>query len=62
MPKTATGHKTATRLFEKLECYCIKLASLITRYIVLINCAKEKNMQNKPQKGFANGKVKHHFR
>ena len=43
VPKTATGHKTATPFFAKLESYCIKLASLITRYSVLINYAKEQN-------------------
>ena len=37
------GTRRPPRLFEKLESYCIKLASLITRYSVLINCAKEKN-------------------
>ena len=31
------------KFFEKLESYCIKLASLIARYSVLIYCAKEKN-------------------
>ena len=33
----------------------MKLSSLIIRYSVLINCAKEKKLQNKQQKGFANG-------
>ena len=37
------GTRRPPRLFEKLESYCIKLASLITRYSVLIYCAKEKN-------------------
>ena len=37
------GTRRQPRLFEKLESYCIKLTSLITRYSVLINCAKEKN-------------------
>ena len=37
------GTRRPPRLFEKLESYCIKLTSLITRYSVLINCAKEKN-------------------
>ena len=37
------GTRRAPRLFEKLESYCIKLTSLITRYSVLINCANEKN-------------------
>ena len=36
------GTRRPLRLFEKLESYCIKLASLITRYGVLIYCAKEK--------------------
>ena len=37
------GTRRPPRLFEKLESYCIQLASLITRYSVLIYCAKEKN-------------------
>ena len=37
------GTRRPPRLFEKLESYCIKLASLITRYSVLIYCAKEKH-------------------
>ena len=37
------GTRRPPRLFEKLESYCIKLASLITLYSVLIYCAKEKN-------------------
>ena len=55
------GTRRPPRLFEKLESYCIKLASLITRYSVLIYCAKEKKMRNKQQKGFASGKVKTPF-
>ena len=37
------GTRRPPRLFEKLESYCIQLASLIRRYSVLINCAKETN-------------------
>ena len=37
------GTRRPPRLFENLESYCIKLASLITRYSVLIYCAKENN-------------------
>ena len=37
------GTRRPPRHFEKLESYCIKLTSLITRYSVLINCSKEKN-------------------
>ena len=37
------GTRRPPRLFEKLESYCLKLASVITRYSVLIYCAKEKN-------------------
>ena len=37
------GTRRPPCLFENLESYCIKLASLITRYSVLINCAKETN-------------------
>ena len=37
------GTRGPPRLFEELESYCIKLASLITRSSVLINCANETN-------------------
>ena len=37
------GTRRPPRLFEKLESYCIKMGSQITRYSVLINCENEKN-------------------
>ena len=37
------GTRRPPSLFEKLESECIKLASLITPYSVLIYCAKEKH-------------------
>ena len=37
------GTRRPPRLFETIESYYIKLASLITRYSVLIYCAKENN-------------------
>ena len=52
------GTRRPPRLFEKLESYCIKLASLITRYSVFDKLCKIIFVQNKQQKGFANGKVK----
>ena len=48
------GTRRPPRLFEKLESYCIKLTSLITRYSVFINYAKEKNCKISSRKDFRN--------
>ena len=43
MPKTATGHKTATPPFLEIGELLHKNWAINQSYSVLINCAKEKN-------------------